>query len=271
MNELQPFLDMAIEAAREAGALIREAHQGGMVEVRYKGPSNPVTEVDERSQQHIRQRLLAVFPDHEFWGEEGDQNHRFDGRALWIVDPLDGTKNFARGYPHFAVSIALEIDGQVVVGVIHDPIRLETFSTLREGGAFLNGRPIRVSQTREFSESLLATGFAGGRQLEYELFVALESATHGVRRGGSAALDLAYVACGRLDGYFQLNLSAWDVAAGALLVTEAGGMMTDYSGSHFHCRNRQVVASNVILHRALLAEMQPHLGRIQRLFPTGYR
>lgn len=271
MQELERLCQQAQSAARAAGSMIREAHLKGGIEVDYKGPCNPVTAVDHESQRMIREHLLSHNPEHEFWGEEDREVNRFQGEHLWIVDPLDGTKNFAHGYPHFAVSIALEMRGQVVLGVIHDPMRQETFSCIRGGGAFLNGRPIQVSEISQLEDALFATGFAGGSKLEYEIFLCLERPSHGVRRDGSAALNLAYVACGRVDGVFQLNLSPWDVAAGALLVSEAQGMVTDYSGGHFHCRNTQVVASNVKMHRAILVEIEPFLPQIQRRFPSGYR
>ena len=267
----RPAMDMqwhrwvaqAREAAQEAGEEIARWIGRG-VEVHYKGPSNPVTEVDLRCQKMIRDRLLGANPEHGFLGEEGD-SCGLERDYVWIVDPLDGTKNFAHGYPLVAVSIGLQCRGRMVVGVVHDATRRETFSALRGGGAFLNGAPIKVSEQAALEDALLVTGFGGGLEVEYDYFVALDKACQGVRRDGSAALDLCAVASGRLDGMFQINLSPWDVAAGSLLVEEAGGMLTDYQGRPFRVDGRQVVASNVKLHRAMLDVLASRGDEVERL------
>lgn len=270
MSDLLRWTEQAEEIARVAGLVIKRAWQRGGTEVRYKGPSNPVTEVDLESQKIIREFLLDRNPEHEFLGEEGPKK-TVVGDYLWIVDPLDGTKNFAHGYPVFCVSIALEHKGEVIVGVVHDPLRDETFRAWRGGGAQLNGRPIQVSETPKLETALLVTGFGGGAQLEYDIFLQLERRSEGVRRDGSAALNLCYVAAGRLDGYWQVNLSPWDVAAGALIVQEAQGNVTNYSGGAFQARDRQIVASNVRLHRDMLQIIQPYLAEVDSRFPAGFR
>lgn len=267
MSNLQRWTEQAEAAAREAGHVIRRAWRRGGVEVRYKGPSNPVTEVDLESQRLIREYLLSRNPEHEFLGEEGPKK-TVVGDYLWVVDPLDGTKNFAHGYPSFCVSIALEHRGEVIVGVIYDPLRDEVFRAWKGGGAHLNGESIQVSETPELRTALLVTGFAGGADLEYELFLALERRSEGVRRDGSAALNLAYVAAGRLDAYWQVNLAPWDMAAGSLIVQEAQGTVTNYSGRAFHSRGRQIVASNVRLHRPILEVIEPYTDEVEKRFPS---
>lgn len=252
--ELQRWAEQATEAAQRAGHIIRGAWQRGGTDVRYKGRFNPVTEVDLESQRLIKEILLTYNPDHDFLGEEGSP--RESGSDFqWIVDPLDGTKNFAHSYPHFCVSIALAYQNQVMVGVLHDPMRGETFSATRGGGAFLEGKAIEVSATGEMERALLVTGFAGARPTDYDIFRSFDEVSEGVRRDGSAALNLCYLACGRLDGYFQRNLSPWDIAAGTLLVEEAGGMVTDYSGGRFRLDGRQLLASNVRLHAEMVRRL----------------
>lgn len=260
--ELQRWTEQAQEAARRAGHVIRAAMQAGGTSVRYKGRFNPVTDVDLECQRLIRESLLTLNPDHDFLGEEGDAKGS-GSDFLWIVDPLDGTKNFSHGYPHVAVSIGLEYQGKMVVGVVHDPMRAETFSAWRGGGSFLNGAPIQVSVTQELERALLVTGFGSATRLDCDIFWALEEPSEGVRRDGSAALNLCYVACGRLDGYFQLNLWPWDVAAGSLLVEEAQGMMTNYTGARFDIRARQLLASNVHLHGEMVRRIAPFVDRLR--------
>ncbi|MBS2037627.1 inositol monophosphatase [bacterium] len=259
--DLQRWMEQAVEAAQRAGHIIRGAWQAGGTKVNYKGRFNPVTEVDLESQRLIKECLLTYNPTHDFLGEEGG-GHDTGGDFVWIVDPLDGTKNFAHGYPHVSVSIGLQHQGKMVVGVVHDPLRRETFTAWRGGGACLDGRPIQVSATQELERALLVTGFGLASRVDCDIFWALEEPSEGVRRDGSAALNLCYVACGRLDGYFQLNLHAWDVAAGALLVEEAGGTMTSYSGGRFSLDGRQLLASNTHLHAEMVGRIAPFLGRL---------
>ncbi|MBX3168589.1 MAG: inositol monophosphatase [Candidatus Eremiobacteraeota bacterium] len=252
--ELQRWTEQAVEAAQRAGRIIRAAWLNGDTEVRYKGRFNPVTKVDLESQRLIREVLLTYNPTHDFLGEEGTP-HESGSEFQWIVDPLDGTKNFAHGYPHFGVSIGLQYQERIVIGVVHDPVRGETFTACRGGGAFLAGRPIQVSSTDTLERALLVTGFGTATGRDYAIFQSFDEVSEGVRRDGSAALNLCYLACGRLDGYFQRNLWPWDVAAGVLLVEEAGGMVTDYGGGRFQLDGRQLLASNVHLHGDMVRRM----------------
>ena len=266
MDDLSQWLTQAEEAARLGGDVIRRAWRRGGTAVHYKGPSNPVTEVDLESQRLIKEYLLSRNPEHEFLGEEGprDAHH---GDFLWIVDPLDGTKNFAHGYPMFAVSIALEVRGVVQLGVVYDPLRDEMFRAIRGRGAQLNAEPLLASECPELRTALLVTGFAAAAQVEYDLWLELEKRSEGVRRDGSAALNLVYVAAGRLDGFWALNLAPWDVAAGGLIVQEAQGTLTDYGGRPFTCRGRQLVASNARIHKSMLDVIAPFLPEADRRYP----
>jgi myo-inositol-1(or 4)-monophosphatase len=246
-------LEAAILAAKEAGEVLRDAFGAEQV-IRYKGEVDIVTEVDERAERLIREILLGAFPNYGMLAEEGG---RLPGGedARWIVDPLDGTTNYAHGLPIFCVSIALEKSGEVVLGVVHDPMREETYVAERSGGATLNGEPIKVSGTDELIGALLVTGFPYNRHLApaaLELFGQFTMLTQSMRRLGSAALDLCYVASGRLDGYYEGSVHAWDVAAGALMVEEAGGKVTDYRGGVLDLEGREIVASNGRLHLAMI-------------------
>ena len=246
-------LEAAVGAARAAGETLRDGF-GRHGTVRYKGEVDLVTEVDERSEGVIKERLLAAFPGYGILGEEGG-TIAGEGDARWIVGPLDGTTNFAHGLPIFAVSIALEKAGEVTLGVVHDPMSGETFVAERGGGATLNGEPLRVSGTQELVRALLVTGFPYDRADvpdAVELFGRFAVLAQGMRRLGSAALDLCYVAAGRLDGYYERGIHAWDVAAGALILREAGGRVTDYDGGGFEPEAGELLASNGLLHPALV-------------------
>jgi myo-inositol-1(or 4)-monophosphatase len=248
------WVPAASAIAREAGAILREFFAKG-VETEYKGDVDLVTVADRTSEKLIRERLAAAFPEHGIFGEEGTRD-RLDGEFRWYVDPLDGTTNFAHGFPQFCVSLGLEqrpvglapeADGTLVAAVIYDPLRDELFAAERGRGARLNGRPLRVSRTPVLAESLLATGFPSHKRHlnpNIHFYQEFTLRSHGVRRAGSAALDLAYVAAGRLDGFWEFNLNPWDTAAGILLVEEAGGRVTDFAGGHFHLDSREVLASN---------------------------
>jgi myo-inositol-1(or 4)-monophosphatase len=246
-------LEEAISAAREAGEVLREGF-GWQHSVRYKGEVDLVTEVDEQAERVIKEILLGAFPSYGMLAEEsGRSSGREDAR--WIVDPLDGTTNYAHGLPIFAVSIALERAGEVVLGVVHDPIREETYLAERGGGATLNGEPIKVSDNDELIQALIATGFPYDRAEmpeALELFGRFAAITRGMRRLGSTALDLCYVAAGRLDGYYERGIWAWDIAAGGLILEEAGGKVTDYRGAGLNLEGRQIVASNGYLHSAMM-------------------
>jgi myo-inositol-1(or 4)-monophosphatase len=245
-------LEAAILAAKEAGEVLRGGF-GWQHSVRYKGEVDIVTEVDEQAERVIKEVLLEAFPSYGMLAEEGG---RLSGEedARWIVDPLDGTTNYAHKLPIFAVSIALERASEVVLGVVYDPMREETFVAERGAGATLNGERIRVSDTKEPIRALMVTGFPYDRgevPTALELFGRFTMLTQSMRRLGSAALDLCYVASGRLDGFYERGVHAWDVGAGALMVEEAGGKVTDYRGAQLDLEGREIVASNGHLHLAM--------------------
>lgn len=260
-----PQLEFAGPASRialEAGALLRDFYRKG-VATEYKGDVDLVTEADRASEKLIVERMHAAFPQHGIFGEEGTRSH-LDSEYRWYIDPLDGTTNFAHGFPAFCVSLGLEKraaslrdseDGELVAGVIYDPLRDELFTTEKGKGAYLNGARIHVSRTRVLAESLVATGFPSRKRHDnpniyfYQQFT-LRS--HGVRRAGSAALDLAYTACGRLDAFWEFNLNPWDTSAGALLVTESGGTMSSFDAGRFHLDSNEVLATNGLLHDEML-------------------
>jgi len=250
------FLPVALDAARSAGKLLREA-LGGPRRIDYKGhPTNLVTEMDRRAEALIVERIRAAFPDHAILGEEGGARAG-DSEYRWLVDPLDGTTNYAHGLPIFSVSVALERAGHVELGVAYDPNREECFVAQRGGGATLNGEPLRVSTTATLDESLLVTGFPydirtnpANNLSEYG---ALSLRSRAVRRLGSAVLDLCYVAAGRFDGFWELSLGPWDMAAGGLVVQEAGGRITDVRGGPWRLDGPGAVATNGRIHDAVLA------------------
>ena len=251
----------AAPIALEAGALLREFFSRG-VATEYKGDVDLVTEADRASEKLIVERLSAAFPSHGIYGEEGSRR-QIEAEYRWYIDPLDGTTNFAHGFPVFCVSMGLErrpaglapeADGELIAGIIYDPTRDELFSAQKGMGAWRDGRPIHVSRTKTLAEALVATGFPSRKRhsspnIHFYHEVTLRS--HGVRRAGSAALDLAYTACGRLDGFWEFNLNPWDTAAGAVLVLEAGGAMTRFDGAPFQLNSREVLACNGLLRREL--------------------
>ena len=251
------FVPAASKIAREAGALLREFYRKG-VETEYKGDVDLVTEADRRSEKLIVERLHSVFPDHGIYGEEGTRSH-IESEYRWYIDPLDGTTNFAHGFPVFCVSMGLEhrpasiapaADGELIAGIIYDPLRDELFTTEKGKGAYLNGASIQVSKTAGLAEALIATGFPSSKRHtspNTHFYQEFTLRSHGVRRAGSAALDLAYTACGRVDAYWEFNLNPWDTSAGALLVTEAGGSMTGFGGSPFKLNSRELLATNGLL------------------------
>lgn len=262
-SSVQSWVPKASEIAREAGARLREFFAQG-VETEYKGDVDLVTVADRTAEKLIRSRLSEVFPDHGIYGEEGTRD-RLEGEFRWYVDPLDGTTNFAHGFPQFCVSMGLEQrpsdlkpteDGTLVAGVIYDPLRDELFSAEKGKGAFLNGKPMRTSSIPRLAEALLATGFPSRKRHaspNIHFYQEFTLRSHGVRRAGSAALDLAYVAAGRLEGFWEFNLNPWDTAAGILLVEEAGGRVTDFKGRHFRIDSHEILASNGDIHEELLA------------------
>lgn len=256
------FAPKAAEIAREAGALLRDYFARG-VETEYKGDVDLVTVADRSAEKLIRTRLGEAFPDHGIYGEEGTRE-RLEGEYRWYVDPLDGTTNFAHGFPQFCVSLGLEQreartkeeeDGALTAAVIYDPMRDELFTAERGRGASLNGNAIHVSRVGVLAESLLATGFPSRKRHaspNIHFYQEFTLRSHGVRRAGSAALDLAYVACGRMEGFWEFNLNPWDTAAGILLIEESGGRVTDFASAPVRLKSDEVLASNGLIHDELV-------------------
>lgn len=251
--DLNHALAVAIRAAEEA-ARIQRAHVAGDLEIDTKSShTDLVTKVDKASEMRIREILLGAFPDHVVLGEEQGQSG--EASCRWIVDPLDGTLNYAHGFPFYCVSIALEVDGRVELGVVLDSVHGELFQAVRGRGATRNGRPIAVTEETELKSAMLATGFAYVEDVQrknLEVFARVLPEVRSVRRPGAAALDLCYVACGHIDGFWELNLNAWDVAAGVLIIQEAGGTVTGPDGAPYHLDGPALVASNGHLHARLL-------------------
>ncbi len=253
---ISDFVPAATEIAREAGALLLQ-YFDQHIKIEYKGEADLVTVADRKTELLIRERIKSKWPSHDILGEEGgllDTGSEY----RWYVDPLDGTTNFAHGFPVFCVSMGLEFKGQRIAGVIYDPTRDELFSAERGSGAYLNDKKIQVSQTAELKDSLLATGFPSHKRhanpnIHFYHQITLRS--HGVRRAGSAALDLCCVACGRFDGFWEFNLNPWDTAAGVLIVEEAGGRVTNLTGGPFPRDSRETLATNGVIHAALMSEI----------------
>jgi myo-inositol-1(or 4)-monophosphatase len=254
--EIANFLSTAWEAANAAGILIRERWQEPK-NIDYKGPIDLVTSVDREAERRIVEVLRNGFPDHSILAEEDTDWVGIENGHRWIIDPLDGTTNFAHGYPQFSVSIALEFDGEVILGLVYDPLRRECFQAVKGEGATLNGSPIRISCVKELDKALLATGFPYDQREKADFYLSFFKAfmtrSQGIRRNGSAALDLCYVACGRLDGFWELKLRPWDTAAGALIVEEAGGKLSDLSGNKFTIWGEQTLASNGAIHEEMVS------------------
>jgi myo-inositol-1(or 4)-monophosphatase len=260
----QDFLNPMQDLAREAGALLMSYF--GKVAIEYKGDADLVTTADRNSEKLIVEHIRRRWPDHDLIGEEGSRNETGSDHR-WYIDPLDGTTNFAHGYPVFCVSMALEYRGKRIAGVIYDPNRNEMFAAEKGSGSRLNGGTIHVSRTPHLQESLVATGFPSHKRHKnpnIHFYHQLTLRSHGVRRAGSAALDLCYVSCGRYDGFWEFNLNPWDTAAGVLIVQEAGGTVTNFSGQPFSIDSRQVLASNSIIHEELLHEFKEiFAGRVE--------
>lgn len=248
------MLDFAIRVARDAGRLLRDRLGTGF-DIEHKGAINLVTEVDLASEKLIRETISTYYPRHEILAEEGGLTES-KSEYRWIVDPLDGTTNYAHGYPMFCVSIALERAGETILGVVYDPMREELFSAEPGAGAALNNRPIRVSKTGQLMQSILSTGFpydiGTSKLTNLDHWANFAMNAQALRRDGAAALDLCYVGCGRFDGFWELNLSPWDTAAGALIVTEAGGRVTNFSNDAFSNYKPEVVASNGLIHDRMI-------------------
>jgi myo-inositol-1(or 4)-monophosphatase len=258
-TQLHIFLDIATEAALAAGAILQQ-HWGNLDSVEEKGLSgNLVTIADREAEAAVLQVLQRHVPDHNILAEESGQQGNPESQFLWAIDPLDGTTNYAHSYPVSAVSIGLMLDGVPIVGAIFDPFRQELFRAAIGQGATCNRRPIHVSKTAELSQSLLVTGFAYDRRQtidnNYAEFCYLTHLTHGVRRSGSAAMDLAYIACGRLDGYWERGLAPWDMTAGIILLQEAGGKVTAYDQSPLQISSGRILATNGAIHASLSQEL----------------
>jgi myo-inositol-1(or 4)-monophosphatase len=258
-------LELAIRAAREAGELLR-SNMGRRIDISYKGPIDLVTEVDMASERLIRELITTYYPRHTVIGEEmGAGGSVGDSEYRWIVDPLDGTTNYAHGYPCFCVSIGLQHAGEPLLGVVYDPTRDELFAAERGAGATLNGRPVRASGVESLKKALLCTGFPYDYTNRYftnlDHFRNFSLAAQAVRRDGSAALDLCYVACGRFDGFWEAGLNPWDSAAAALVIAEAGGRVTSLDGCPFDPFRAECVASNGLIHDEMLAVLAQAAGR----------
>jgi myo-inositol-1(or 4)-monophosphatase len=254
---MSEHLEAAVAIAREAGALVMDiSRQRGQLAIKsfdLKGDFDLVTEADRASEKLIVERIHQRFPNHSIVAEEGGGGERAS-EYRWYVDPVDGTTNFAHGFPVFNVTLALEKAGEVIAGVVYDPTRDEMFAAERGGGAYLNQQPIAVSRVATVETSLVATGFPSRKRHEnvnVHFFYQLAMLSHGVRRAGAAAIDLAYVACGRLDAFWEFALNPWDMAAGLLLIREAGGHATTMIGEPHHLRSPHLLATNGHLHPAM--------------------
>jgi len=256
---MHPIVNIAIRAARNAGnTIVRSLHHVDTISVSEKSHNDFVTEVDHRAEQEIIQTIRRAYPHHAILAEESGQQ---DGSEVeWIIDPLDGTTNFLHSFPHFAVSIGVRVKGRLEHGVIYDPLRNEIFSGTRGEGAQMNDRRMRISKRNNLGGALLGTGFPFREDQDFELYVqtlrVMMKDTAGVRRPGSAALDLAYVAAGRLDGFWEFGLKPWDCAAGALLILEAGGAVSDFGGGQDYMDSGNVVAGNLKIHQEMLDRLK---------------
>jgi myo-inositol-1(or 4)-monophosphatase len=260
---MHPMLNTAVKAARRAGNIINRASNDiDLLTVKHKSNNDFVSEVDHAAERTIIETLLEAYPNHAILAEESGAQG--DSEYEWIIDPLDGTTNFLHGFPQYAVSIALRHRGTLSQAVVYDPSRNDLFTATRGKGAFLNDRRIRVSKRLNMKEALIGTGFPF-REFEHldayiAMFRDMIQKTAGVRRPGSAALDLAYVAAGRLDGFWEIGLKPWDIAAGALLITEAGGLVGDLEGNENFMQSGDIVAGNPKIFGQLLQVIRPHIS-----------
>jgi myo-inositol-1(or 4)-monophosphatase len=270
-SNLHPMLNVAVKAARAAGAIInRAALDVESVRVSQKQVNDFVTEVDHASEEAVIETLLTAYPDHAIWAEESGKTHGKQGSEnVWIIDPLDGTTNFIHGFPVYCVSIALQVRGKIEQAVIYDPSRNDLFTATRGRGAYMNERRIRVSKRTDLRQCLVGTGFPfrpGDNFNNYlRMMAEVMQRTAGLRRPGAAALDLAYVAAGFTDGFFETGLSPWDVAAGSLLVTEAGGLVGNFTGESNFLEQKECVAGNPRIYGQLVAI----LGKYSKFASAG--
>jgi len=261
---MHPMLSTAVKAARRAGSIInRGARDLDRLTITTKGPKDFVSEVDRAAEAAIVETLLKSYPDHAILAEEGTaRDANADAEFLWIIDPLDGTTNFLHGLPQYCVSIALQHKGQITQGVIYDPVHNDLFTATRGRGAFLNDHRMRVSRRQHLKDCLIGTGFPFRDGSDLEAYVgmmrAMMAATAGLRRPGAAALDLAYVAAGYYDGFWEVGLNPWDVAAGSLLITEAGGLVGDLDGENQYLYGAQVIAANPRVFAQMVKLLAPH-------------
>ncbi len=254
-GKLLGLADSATKAAMEAGAILRELYDKPH-DVKFKGAIDLVTEADTAAEEKIIEVLSERHPEIQILAEESAPGQRVEVPKIWIVDPLDGTTNFAHGFPWFGVSIAYQEGQEILIGIIYCPMQDELFCAVKNLGAWLNGKPITVSKEQSLSRSLLATGFPYDIQTDPDPVIKVLKRmlvnAQGIRRAGAAALDLAYVACGRLDGFWEVKLKPWDTAAGMLLVEEAGGKVTDFKGHDYSPFQKEIVATNGLIHKEML-------------------
>jgi len=262
--KMDKYLKTAKEAAIKAGEMLKESINVSR-EIIFKGEVNLVTDFDRKSQLIIFDHLSSCFPCHDFLAEE-DLVRESGAEFRWIIDPIDGTTNYVHKFPVFCVSIALECKKEIVVGIVYDPIREEMFSAVKSEGAFLNGEKIKVSCINDLDLSLLATGFPydirESKVNNVDHFIHFLTRAQAIRRCGSAAMDLCYVACGRFDGFWELKLSPWDVAAGAMIVREAGGKVSDFKDAEFSILSPEILATNGLIHKQMSEILQ--ISKVQR-------
>jgi len=267
---MHPMLGIAVKAARRAGNVInRGARDIDLLTITSKGPKDFVSEVDREAERTIVETLLATYPDHAILAEEGTaKGNNADAENVWIIDPLDGTTNFLHGFPQYCVSIALAQRGVVTQGVVYDPVRNDLFTATRGRGAFLNDRRIRVSRRQHLRDCLIGTGFPfrDGSYLDtyLQMMKTMIEQTAGLRRPGAAALDLAYVAAGFYDGFWEVGLNAWDVAAGSLLIQEAGGLIGDLAGDSDFLHGGQVIAATPKVFAQMVTALSPFRAEMLR-------
>lgn len=268
---MQPMLTIAVRAARKAGEILIDAiDRANPLTIEEKGRNDYVTEIDKACEKEIIYHLRKAYPDHAILGEESGSSEGNDSDYEWVIDPLDGTTNFIHGIPHYCISIACKYKGRVQHAVIFDPIKREEFTASRGDGAQLNGKRIRVTDTKSLDGALIATGipFNGFAFANVDAFLSclkeVAGQTAGIRRAGSAALDLAYVAAGRFDGFWEMNLKEWDIAAGTLLITEAGGRISDFKGGNDFLSSGHIVCGSPKVFKPLLRVVEKHMGYIQK-------
>jgi myo-inositol-1(or 4)-monophosphatase len=259
---MQPMLNIAVRAARSAGDLIlRSADNVGRLHIDQKGKNDYASEVDRMAEREIINIVKAAYPEHAILAEESGEHKGND--FVWVIDPLDGTTNFLHGFPQYAISIALKHKGKLEVGVVYDPLRDELFTAKRGGGAMLNNRRLRVTNQTSLKGALIGTGFPFKTDKHLDaylgMFRALTTDCAGIRRAGAAALDLAYVAAGRLDGFWEIGVMEWDMAAGILLIKEAGGVITDFSFNDNYLKSGNVIAGSPKMHQLMYQLIEPHV------------